>query len=710
MDLGVSSLQLDEAERGFSYAQRRAARHADGPDDAADGGRRAQHLRRARARPRSCATYGEERFAPRIARAIVAARARGAAEPHGRARRPSCAPAIPAAARTTGGNPAKRTFQALRIEVNGELEALERALPAAIECLAVGGRIVVLAYHSLEDRLVKRALAAGATSSAPAGPARRAGDPPAVPAPAHPRRRGGRRRRARRATRGRSPSGSAPPSASARPPTTCAPRTAGGGPHERAHSRAVRDAAPRRAPPRPAPGPARPRAPAAARRPRAGAGPHPGAVRRSLCMASSAAALLAALLLNTSMAARRVRAVRRCPDPSSPGSTQAQQELPAELDAGALADAARRGRRARSAWCPTNGTGYLRLADGSVQGAPASPAGSRRDDAPARVGRATRGARDRAGPSSGAPAQPRRRGTTVPPGSGRPAAPAHGRRAPAAATRGAPAAGRLRVAAGLRAVAMAFLAALVVVALAVFGGAPRLRPGARAAPAIADGGARRPRLDVDHRCSADRGEITDANGRRRWRPPSSGTTSPSTSRAGRRLHGHANPAVAGRRRRRRRSCSRPLLDMNAAELGGDARRRPPVRVHRARACCPRSAREVRDARASTASTSTGSPSGSTRTARSPGNVSASSTPTASGSPGLEARSTTRLTGTAGQRDLRARAPAARRSPAGTREDTPATPGDSRAAHARCPTCSGRRSRRSTRRSPRPGADSGVARS
>jgi 16S rRNA (cytosine1402-N4)-methyltransferase len=113
-------------------------------------------------------TYGEERFARRIADAIVRERAREPFAATGRLAELVRA-SIPAATRRTGGHPAKRTFQALRIEVNGELAVLERAIPAAVAALAVGGRIVVLSYHSLEDRLVKRVLVAGATSTAPPG-------------------------------------------------------------------------------------------------------------------------------------------------------------------------------------------------------------------------------------------------------------------------------------------------------------------------------------------------------------------------------------------------------------------------------------------------------------------------------------------------------------------------------------------------------------
>ncbi len=166
-DLGVSSMQLDLAERGFAYAQ-------DAPLDmrmdpatpltAADVvntypvGELARVLRE----------YGEERFALRIAQTIE--RARRLAPLVSTAQLADLVRAsIPAASRRTGGHPAKRTFQALRIEVNGELAALRTAVPASLAALGMRGRIVVLSYHSLEDRVVKRALAALATDTTPPG-------------------------------------------------------------------------------------------------------------------------------------------------------------------------------------------------------------------------------------------------------------------------------------------------------------------------------------------------------------------------------------------------------------------------------------------------------------------------------------------------------------------------------------------------------------
>ena len=166
-DLGVSSLQLDEPERGFAY------RH-DAPLDmrmdqstgrtAADVLNTASHGDLARI----LRTYGEERFAGRIASAIVREREKAPFETSARLVEVVRA-AVPAASQRTGGHPAKRTFQALRIEVNAELALWERAVVSAIAALAPGGRIAVLSYHSLEDRITKLALAAGARSRTPAG-------------------------------------------------------------------------------------------------------------------------------------------------------------------------------------------------------------------------------------------------------------------------------------------------------------------------------------------------------------------------------------------------------------------------------------------------------------------------------------------------------------------------------------------------------------
>ena len=166
-DLGVSSPQLDDPARGFAYAQdapldmrmdRTAERTA---ADVVNGYPPAELAR-------ILHEYGEERFARRIAEAVVRERTRA---PITSTQRLSAIvkDAIPAATRRTGGNPAKRTFQALRIEVNDELGTLRRALPAALDVLAVGGRVVVLAYHSLEDRIVKRELVRRAADQTPPG-------------------------------------------------------------------------------------------------------------------------------------------------------------------------------------------------------------------------------------------------------------------------------------------------------------------------------------------------------------------------------------------------------------------------------------------------------------------------------------------------------------------------------------------------------------
>ncbi len=166
-DLGVSSLQLDQAGRGFAYAQDAPLdmrMDPSGGPTAADvvNGYPAAELARV------LRDYGEERFAGRIAAAIVRERAREPFTSTGRLA-DLVRESIPAATRRTGGHPAKRTFQALRIEVNGELEALRIALPAAVDALRRGGRIAVLSYHSLEDRLVKRVFATGARGSTPVG-------------------------------------------------------------------------------------------------------------------------------------------------------------------------------------------------------------------------------------------------------------------------------------------------------------------------------------------------------------------------------------------------------------------------------------------------------------------------------------------------------------------------------------------------------------
>lgn len=166
-DLGVSSMRLDRAERGFAYAKDAPLdmrMDPSSPLTAADVVNTYDEAELAGILHR----YGEERFARRIAARIV----------RRRAHTPFTTTAelvallyeaIPAPARRTGGHPAKRTFQALRIAVNDELESLRSAIPAALDALVVDGRIVVLAYQSLEDRIVKRTFADATASRTPPG-------------------------------------------------------------------------------------------------------------------------------------------------------------------------------------------------------------------------------------------------------------------------------------------------------------------------------------------------------------------------------------------------------------------------------------------------------------------------------------------------------------------------------------------------------------
>lgn len=165
MDLGVSSMQIDSKDRGFAYS-------FDAPldmrMDSSEGTTAADLIAKSSELElyRIFKEYGEEKFAKRIASAIVETRAKNPILTSSQLAKlvSDVVPFIPG---KSSGHPAKRVFQALRIAVNSELEILERAVPAALDALRVGGRLLVLSYHSLEDRIVKTVLAKNATSSAP---------------------------------------------------------------------------------------------------------------------------------------------------------------------------------------------------------------------------------------------------------------------------------------------------------------------------------------------------------------------------------------------------------------------------------------------------------------------------------------------------------------------------------------------------------------
>jgi 16S rRNA (cytosine1402-N4)-methyltransferase len=165
-DLGVSSMQLDQAERGFAYSKDAPLDMRMDTESALTAQIILAEYSEAELR-RIFYQYGEEKLAPRFAKRIVESRASGPLRSS--AELVALIEGATPAALRRAGHPAKRVFQALRIEVNQELAILERAIPSAIDALAIGGRIVVLSYQSLEDRIVKQAFAAGSSSSAPAG-------------------------------------------------------------------------------------------------------------------------------------------------------------------------------------------------------------------------------------------------------------------------------------------------------------------------------------------------------------------------------------------------------------------------------------------------------------------------------------------------------------------------------------------------------------
>lgn len=166
-DLGVSSMQLDQVERGFSYSNdapldmRMDQSRGVSAKEVIDSYSRNDLIRIIR-------EYGEERFATRIVDNLIAAREKGGINSTTELA-DLVKNSIPAPARRVGGNPAKRTFQALRIEVNQELEILQRAIPRAMDCLSVGGRMVVMSFQSLEDKIVKKFFTAATESKTPVG-------------------------------------------------------------------------------------------------------------------------------------------------------------------------------------------------------------------------------------------------------------------------------------------------------------------------------------------------------------------------------------------------------------------------------------------------------------------------------------------------------------------------------------------------------------